>query len=639
MGLFAARRRAEFEQVSAAIAELQRLVRREGAAAAADDSWKLMRRCFQKMAFGKPWYAPLTMQASRVSFGVHVDLGQWFFAACSGLSFATAVAALDADCTKRGVPFPEEFFPGMQLVSDLSADVAHRAGVPLVGALVAEALTGLAMGDRTIARETADLLDGTDTVERLRALRRGVRDARRGMREAAGSEGADSIAALREMADGMLVRDLDATLDKAAKGHLLSGSGTVAALLAASKTSRAVLYVAPGEVCGTAIRINAPESGREVCESVSLPALRTGAVRDLLGTMHAVLSSDEPRKKVRDRAVREAHTAVRAAVWTPLLRAWPDLLGGRVALIPLGESTRLPLWTAPVDDTGTPACGLMDLTVAPSGNALMFASAWPRPERLDPLVAADPWFHDGEGAGPIPFTVPEAREVAAVHGVKPLLFRQEAQQAEGARQAQGAQQARGARPARGAGGPARGPDTGTGTDTDADECPRGLTRAPGPAALSRSGAGPGPASAELAGLMAAANLIHLAGHGFLDPSSPLDSAVLLGRPLPLSALLAHDLRRGTTVVLSACHLAGIGTQVPGEQLGFPAALLAMGASTVVAALWAVPDSAETGALMAAFHRELAGGALPSAALGRAVAHAAAGGARPTMWGPFTHFGA
>jgi hypothetical protein len=600
MGLFAAHRMAEYEKVERAIKELQQLGRREGTAAAADGSWTLMRRCFDKMARGRAWYAPLTLKASRVSFGMHAELGQWFFAACSSLSYSSAVAMMDAEYSRRGAPFPEDFFPDMQMMAEMSVDVAHRAGVPLVGCLVAEALTGLQMGDRTIARETSDFLDGEDVVQRLRALRRSVGEAVQQARSASKATGVDTVAALRVMADEMLVRDLDTTLDEFSKGHILSGSNTVSAVLAASKTSRSVVYVAPGTTSGAAIRMDAPETGRELCESVALPGLRVEAVRDHLEKMHAVLSSGEPRKKVRDRAVRDAHAAVGDAVWKPLLTAWPDLMGTRVALVPLGESARLPLYTAPADDTGTPACGLMDLTVAPSGNALMFAGAWPRPSQIDPLVVADPWYDDGAGAGPIPFTVPEARDVAAVYGVKPIFFREETKA--------------------------------TAAEDGGDRL-RGLTRSPGSAALS------GAAPQELSDLMASANLIHLAGHGFLDPQNPLDSAVLLGRPLSLSALLGHDLRRGTTVVLSACHLAGIGTRLPGEQLGFPAALLAMGASSVVAALWAVPDTEETIRLMSTFHGELARGTSPSAALGQAVTRAAADGARPTMWGPFTHFGA
>ncbi|WP_345621266.1 hypothetical protein [Streptomyces ziwulingensis] len=72
---------------------------------------------------------------------------------------------------------------------------------------------------------------------------------------------------------------------------------------------------------------------------------------------------------------------------------------------------------------------------------------------------------------------------------------------------------------------------------------------------------------------------------------------------------AHDLRRGTSVGLSACHLAGIGTRLPENKM------------------------------MATLHEELRAGTPPSAALGKVVARAAADGFRPKAWGPRTHFGA
>ncbi|WP_105968550.1 CHAT domain-containing protein [Streptomyces geranii] len=598
MGFFTARREAEYERVQQAIAVLQARGQREGTAAVVDDSWKLMRQCFDKMALGKTWYAPLVLTSSRVSFGMHADLGQWFFAACSSLSFGTGVVALDALCTKRGLPFPEELHPDIQLMADLAPSVAHRAGVPLAGYLVAESLTGLRMGDRTIARELSAYLGSEDSLRRLRAIHRDMKEtAKQARRSLSDTTSVDTVAALRAQADEMMIGDLDATLTAFSKGNILSGAQTVSAVLGASKVARSVIYVAPGPGFGTAIRLEAPETGRELCESVELPGLGLEAVRDLLKKLRAVLESDERRKTVRDNAVREAHAAVGDALWKPLLTAWPELAGGRVALVPLGESALLPLYTAPVD--GVPVCGLIDLTVVPSGNALMFASAWPRPSQIEPLVVADPWYHDGVGGVPIPFTVSEARQVAAVHGVSPVILRGQEES----------------------------------VNEDSTDRLRGLLWSPA------SSGSTGPVPQDLARQMSAANLVHLAGHGLLDAVNPLESAVLLGRPLPLSALLEHDLRRGATVVLSACHLAGIGTRLPGEQLGFPAALLAMGASSVIAALWSVPDSPQTVQLMSTFHEELTRGAPPSAALGTAVAHAASSGARPTVWGPFTHFGA
>ncbi|QIQ01247.1 CHAT domain-containing protein [Streptomyces liangshanensis] len=589
---------AEFDRIQQAVEAIRVRGRRDGPAAVADDVWRLMRHCVDLMVQGDPAFARLVFRTARISFGVHAELGQWFFASVSSLLFTGAVAVIDAQNTKNGVDFPEDALPDIQVMADLSVDVAHRAGVPLAGYLVAEGLTGRQMGDRTIARELSEFLGGEDAVRRLRGLRRSVRAAAGRMADL--PDAVDTVVALRAQADLMMVQELDRTIEELASGDgLHSGARTVSGVLAADRTARSVLYLAPGVEGGTVIRLEGPESGRRLCESIALPGLGLREVQACLDTLRGSLASEPPLVKARDRAVRTAHAAVTDAVWKPVLDAWPDLLGGRVALVPLGQSALLPLYTAPVD--GIPVCGLLDLTVVPSGNALMFAAAWPRPSRVDPLVVADPWYHDGAGGRPIPCTVPEARRVAAVHGVAPTILREQNTAA---------------------------------ADPGGPERVRGLGRSSG--GVTRR---PGLAPVDLARRMTSANLIHLAGHGSLDAHRPLESTILLGGPLPLSSLLGHDLRRGTTVVLSACHLAGIGVRLPGEQLGFPAALLAMGASSVIAALWAVPDSEQTIELMASLHEELHRGVLPSAALGHAVTRAAAEGARPTAWGSFTHFGA
>ncbi|MET9479614.1 CHAT domain-containing protein [Streptomyces sp. NPDC006638] len=598
MGLSASSQEAEFNRIQQAVNAVQERGRRDGSAAVADDIWQLMRHSMEKMAQGDPAFARLVFRTARISFGVHAELGRWLLASVSSLSFVSAVAVIDAENTKNAVAIPEEALPDIQMMADMSVEVAHRAGVPLAGYLVAEGLTGLRMSDRTMARELTTFLGGKDAVRRVRRLRRTVQAAVD--RRPAPPTGAHTVAALRAHADTMMVQELDLTLAELSSGDALySTARTVSAVLAADKTARSVLYLAPGVRGGTAIRLEAPQSGRELCESIALPGLGLKDVQAHLDTLRGSLASEPPLVKARDRAVRAAQAAVTDAVWTPVLEAWPDLLGGRVALVPLGQSALLPLYTAPVD--GVPVCGLLDLTVVPSGNALMFAAAWPRPTRVDPLIVADPWYHDGAGGEPIPFTVPEVRRVAAVHGVTPTILRDQNSPA---------------------------------ADTQGSRRLRGLGRSSGGVARPT-----GPAPHGLARQMTSANLIHLAGHGSLDAHRPLESTILLGRPLPLSSLLGHDLRRGTTVVLSACHLAGIGLRLPGEQLGFPAALLAMGASSVIAALWAVPDSEQTVELMATLHEELRRGVLPSAALGTAVTNAAAAGTRPTAWGSFTHFGA
>ncbi|HVN12155.1 MAG TPA: CHAT domain-containing protein, partial [Kineosporiaceae bacterium] len=82
-------------------------------------------------------------------------------------------------------------------------------------------------------------------------------------------------------------------------------------------------------------------------------------------------------------------------------------------------------------------------------------------------------------------------------------------------------------------------------------------------------------------------------------------------------LLVHDLERVTTlphtVVLAACDSGRSAVLAGDELLGLGAAFLAGGTAQLVAPVVPVPDH-ETGTLMRALHREIAGGAVPAAAL-------------------------
>jgi len=499
---------------------------------------------------------------------------------------------------------------------DMSAALAHQAGVPLAGCIIAESLTMMLLGDRTYTRELSTVLEGEDARRRLRT----VRDIQRRQLARAKSvpvpEAADSVAVLRTQVDTMLLQDLEAALASGADRYVLAGPTVVRAALAACTTGRSILFVAPGAGQGAAFRLEPPtgaETDHELCRSIALPGLELDAVKEQAQRVREALGPDEPRKRVRDQAVKAALKAVADAVWEPVLTAWPDLRGGGVALVPLGASALLPFFAAPVDDV--PAGAALDLTIAPSGKSLMFASAWPRPSRREVLVAADPWYHDGAGGVPIPCTLNEARAVAAVHSVPPVILRDS--------RSNGSPDSRDGRPCE---------------DAD-DNSPlndrlRTLTGTPQPL-----GTPPGPPPDELVERIASAHLVHLAGHGTLDPQDPLRSSVLLGQAVTLETLLKVDLQRGATVILSACHLAGIGITQSSEQLGFPAATLAMGAGSVIAALWPVPDSEETVRLMTRLHEELRVPCSPSVALGRAIAWAAAEGLRPTVWSSFAHFGA
>jgi CHAT domain-containing protein len=82
-----------------------------------------------------------------------------------------------------------------------------------------------------------------------------------------------------------------------------------------------------------------------------------------------------------------------------------------------------------------------------------------------------------------------------------------------------------------------------------------------------------------------------------------------------------------TLVLSACE-SGLSDVRPGDELmGLAAALFALGTTTVVGSVIAVPD-AETVPLMSAFHRHLALGESASTALARAQVEVSGGSSSP-----------
>ncbi|MGH9279761.1 MAG: CHAT domain-containing protein [Acidimicrobiales bacterium] len=122
-----------------------------------------------------------------------------------------------------------------------------------------------------------------------------------------------------------------------------------------------------------------------------------------------------------------------------------------------------------------------------------------------------------------------------------------------------------------------------------------------------------------------ARMAHVAAHGTFRADNPLFSSLRLSDgPLTVYELerLAHAPQR---MVLSACH-GGMSVVRPGNELmGLSAALFALGTATLVASMLMVGDI-ETRALMVDFHRRLAAGAEPAAAL--AGAHAVAADSGP-----------
>jgi CHAT domain-containing protein len=86
-------------------------------------------------------------------------------------------------------------------------------------------------------------------------------------------------------------------------------------------------------------------------------------------------------------------------------------------------------------------------------------------------------------------------------------------------------------------------------------------------------------------------------------------------------LMAYDLQRLSKpprcVILSACEVGRSEIRSGDEHLGFTAALLYAGTSTVIASGALVPDKAAA-PLMATLHRALSAGAAPAAALADAM---------------------
>lgn len=112
-------------------------------------------------------------------------------------------------------------------------------------------------------------------------------------------------------------------------------------------------------------------------------------------------------------------------------------------------------------------------------------------------------------------------------------------------------------------------------------------------------------------------LAHLAAHGHHDRENFLFSRLDLAD----GPLMAYDIQQLATaprhVILSACDVGRPLVRPGGELLGFTAALLYVGAATVISSVARVADDAAIG-VMTAYHQRLAAGARPATALAEAA---------------------
>jgi hypothetical protein len=128
-------------------------------------------------------------------------------------------------------------------------------------------------------------------------------------------------------------------------------------------------------------------------------------------------------------------------------------------------------------------------------------------------------------------------------------------------------------------------------------------------------------SSDLISSLAGSVVVHVAAHGQHQPASPLFSSLRMAD----GDVYAHELPAGEVrarhVVLSACDVGTAQVRPGDEPLGLAHTLLAMGVTSVVAAVAPVPDD-ETATIMAAYHHELAAGLPTDEALARAGAGSA-----------------
>ena len=145
--------------------------------------------------------------------------------------------------------------------------------------------------------------------------------------------------------------------------------------------------------------------------------------------------------------------------------------------------------------------------------------------------------------------------------------------------------------------------------------------------------------------LASRQIVHLATHGFVDPTDPLESAVLFAGEDPATSylkvrdVLMADYRSAALVVLSACST-GLGEVSRDDEVqGFTRAFLSSGSGALVSTLWDVADDS-TKVLMTNFYGDFSRGedvqnAMRDAQL--AVLHNPAT-AHPYFWAPFNLIG-
>lgn len=131
--------------------------------------------------------------------------------------------------------------------------------------------------------------------------------------------------------------------------------------------------------------------------------------------------------------------------------------------------------------------------------------------------------------------------------------------------------------------------------------------------------------------------LHVLVHGFFDDTEPLLSALSPSddgaEPVYAADLLAWDLRGLRLAAFSACESGRAGARISGEIFGFPWALLAGGAQSIVLSRWLVDADANASWMQSFYQRVLRGDppAIAAQAAMRAVRSMGNGRDHPYYW--------
>jgi CHAT domain-containing protein len=138
--------------------------------------------------------------------------------------------------------------------------------------------------------------------------------------------------------------------------------------------------------------------------------------------------------------------------------------------------------------------------------------------------------------------------------------------------------------------------------------------------------------------LADARIVHLATHAQFDPTSPLDSGIVLADGVLTARDILQLRLQADLLVLSACET-GVAGAVGGELAGLTQAFLQAGARSLIVSLWKIDDAA-TGNIMTSFHIDRQAGVSPDLALRDAMdrVRTQASGSGSYLWGPFVFIG-